>query len=347
MINIKLLKALNGDSIILSYGEQKKYHMLIDGGHGRVCFRQLRDFIADLHKENNKIDVVILTHIDSDHIDGIKHLYSQDNFDFSIVEEMWFNFGEAFMAAVGSEGKKEEINLYGNGTKISWQQGRDLESILQSVDIKRESFVKAMDKFSIGEAQITILSPSIEILKQLAEYGSKEEIHTAQISAAYDYGKSVAELNEKEFEGIVSLTNKSSIAFLFEYKETSLLFLGDADAETIVNSLKELGYSNKNKLKLAFCKVAHHASKHNTSNELIQMLDCRNYLLSTQHTAQGRPSKECLSRIICNSTSTVKFYCNYDIDIDRIFSKEELLKYEVEFIILNENGIDVEEERQC
>lgn len=51
MINIKLLKALNGDSIILSYGEQKRYHILIDGGQGRVCFRQLREFIADIQKE--------------------------------------------------------------------------------------------------------------------------------------------------------------------------------------------------------------------------------------------------------------------------------------------------------
>lgn len=163
------------------------------------------------------------------------------------------------------------------------------------------------------------------------------------ISYCCDYEKSVTELHEKEFEGIVSLTNRSSIAFLFEFSGKKLLLLGDAEDNTIKNSLTKLGYSNENKLKVDFCKIAHHASKHNTSNELIQMLDCSNYIISTQLTKEGRPSKECLSRIICNTTLPVKFYCNYDIDASKIFTEKEISEYGMEFIILNEAGINVEE----
>ena len=38
MLNIKILKALNGDCIIISYGEEEKHNILIDGGQGRVYF---------------------------------------------------------------------------------------------------------------------------------------------------------------------------------------------------------------------------------------------------------------------------------------------------------------------
>ena len=312
MVNIKLLKALNGDSIILSYGAEKIYHMLIDGGQGRLCFRQLCNFVDSIKKEKNKINVVVLTHIDSDHIDGILHLYSKDEFDFSVIEQMWFNFGELLWSALGVEGKGKNVTLYRHNSQISWKQGESLESILQNTEIRRECFVKALDTFIVGDAKITILSPNVKTLRELVLTGGDEKRQVTQIASVYDYDKSILELNELKFEGKVSLTNKSSIAFLFEYKEIKLLFLGDADSETLISSLMELGYSKQNKLKVDFCKIAHHASKHNTSNELIQLLDCSNYILSTQQTAQGRPSKECLSRIICNSTSPVKFYCNYN-----------------------------------
>ncbi|MEE0281493.1 hypothetical protein [Faecalibacillus intestinalis] len=120
--------------------------------------------------------------------------------------------------------------------------------------------------------------------------------------------------------------------------------MGDSDADDIVGTLTELGYSKNNKLKVDFCKISHHASRHNTSNELIQILDCSNYIISTQQTANGRPSKECLSRIICNSSETINFYCNYELEWNKIFTGEELLKYGIKFFSLGQHGVDVGEE---
>lgn len=51
MLKIKLLKALNGDSIIISYGEEKTYNILIDGGCGKLCYRQLCRYMEDMKKE--------------------------------------------------------------------------------------------------------------------------------------------------------------------------------------------------------------------------------------------------------------------------------------------------------
>lgn len=342
MINIKMLKAGNGDCIILSYGESEIFHILIDGGRGRFCFRKLCSFEEKLKKEAKKINAVILTHIDHDHIDGILKLFSKEDFDFSLVNQIWFNFGAKLNKSLKSESPKLNVFLENGGTSISWKEGKDLEEVLREKNIKWESFVKEGDEFEIGGARFIILSPSIEGLKDLVRYGVKEKDKTTQISSRCDYEKSIQELNEKEFEGKVTITNKSSIAFLFEYKEVKILFLGDADSADIVSALERRGYSKEKKLKINFCKIAHHASKHNTSNELVQMLDCSNYLISTQMVSE-RPSKECLSRIICNSLSKITFYSNYSIKKSKIFKEQEIKDYGIQLIDLDESGINVEE----
>lgn len=50
MLNIKVLKALNGDCIIISYGEKEKHNILIDGGQGRTGFRQLCTYVDNEKK---------------------------------------------------------------------------------------------------------------------------------------------------------------------------------------------------------------------------------------------------------------------------------------------------------
>lgn len=44
MLNIRALEALEGDCIIISYGEKEQHNIIVDGGQGRGCFRQLSDY---------------------------------------------------------------------------------------------------------------------------------------------------------------------------------------------------------------------------------------------------------------------------------------------------------------
>lgn len=343
MFNIKVLKALNGDCIIVSYGTEEIHHILIDGGQGRLCFRQLCNYVDDIKQADEAIDLLILTHIDSDHIDGILRLLSSKKFDFTMIKEMWFDFGEKLQNLLGIKSKEQKISLYNNGTEISWKQGRAVEEKIKEAGIKSR-VVEKLERISVGGADITILSPSREVLRKFAEQNEEKEKSITQIAYSNDYHQSIFELNQKEPERNVTLTNKSSIACLFEFNGQVILLLGDADADEVADSLTELGYSKDNKLKVNYCKIAHHASKHNTTNELIQMIDCSNYIISTQQTTQGRPSKECLSRIVCNSEKLITFYCNYELNYNKIFTKEEFLKYKMKFVVLEENGIVVGEE---
>ena len=180
MLNIKALKELNGDCITISYGAKQKYNILIDGGQGRVCFRQLCAYVDNIKNAENKINLLILTHIDSDHIDGILRLLSQKTFDFSIIEEMWFDFGKGLHELEGINGENHQVSLYADTTEISWKQGVDLEKKIQEAGIKRRIVTK-LERFSVGDAIITILSPSREVLKKFSEQDKNKEKKTRQI----------------------------------------------------------------------------------------------------------------------------------------------------------------------
>ena len=168
MLNIKVLKALNGDSIIISYGDDRLHYILVDGGRGKLCFHQLCKFIDEIKEKKGKIDLLVLTHIDSDHIDGILRLFSNQDFDFSIIEQMWFNFGERLFNSLQIDGLYKKINLYERDTKISWRQGEDLEEILQRTGIIRKLPIVSPGCHFVGGAKLTVLSPSVEILKEFA-----------------------------------------------------------------------------------------------------------------------------------------------------------------------------------
>lgn len=345
LINIKVLKALYGDCIILTYGLEQINYILIDGGIGKECYRSLKVFFDNLEKDKASLSLLVLTHIDLDHIDGVLKLFSDENFEFSKINKMWFNYGDFLDSELKIIRDKEinDLRIQDVTTKIGWKQGTSLELILKKSGFQYEKIIKKLDEIDLEEAHFTVLSPSLEVLRDFNEQWAIEREQETKISSVSDYTFPIEELNNLEFHENISLANKCSLAFVFEYKKRKVLFLGDASAIEIENSLSELGYSEAKPLEVDICKISHHASKHNTSNELVRMLKCRNYIISTNLTASGRPSKECLSRIICNSKQPVDFYCNYEIDFNKIFTKEEFDKYGMKFITLDKKGIDLED----
>lgn len=102
-----------------------------------------------------------------------------------------------------------------------------------------------------------------------------------------------------------------------------MLFLGDAHPSIIVSSLRELGYSGDNKLQIDLMKVSHHGSKANTSDELLDLIECKCFIISTDGSRHGLPNKETIARIVAKQ-SDCKIYFNNPRLIKEIFSTAEL-----------------------
>ena len=113
-----------------------------------------------------------------------------------------------------------------------------------------------------------------------------------------DLAAPIEALARRDLEEDDSPANGSSIALLFEYAGRRLLLAGDAYPSVLVEGLRELGYSAQSPLELDALKLSHHGSRANTNNELLSMIRCDRYLISTNGKTFNHPDKECLARVI-------------------------------------------------
>jgi metal-dependent hydrolase (beta-lactamase superfamily II) len=90
MFNVHSLPASFGDSLLIEYGEDTDLHyILIDGGP-YYAYADLISAIHNIAPTLKEIELLVITHIDIDHIDGIVKLLNQDALPFNI-NEVWFN----------------------------------------------------------------------------------------------------------------------------------------------------------------------------------------------------------------------------------------------------------------
>lgn len=334
---IKFLKANNGDSIFISYKhDNTSKNILIDSGisatyssrpKGRQKDGELKCLIEDLQAKSEKIDLLIITHWDDDHICGALQWFQEDlESAKSMIKHIWFNSGTLINKHFESDKASEDKNMlylvYNPNTSIKQGIAFEkyiLDSSLSHSLIKHDISVEN----SLDGVKFVILSPTDKELKKLLTKWEESPYNPNTSTSNKDYDKSFEELLLNDFQEDVALHNGSSIAFILEIEDKKMMFLGDAHPSVIVDNLKKLDYSQVNKLKIDLMKVSHHGSKANTSDELLGMIECNKFIISTDGSNHGLPNKEALARIIAKHEKC-QIYFNYPELINQIFNQKEL-----------------------
>jgi beta-lactamase superfamily II metal-dependent hydrolase len=344
--SIKVFPAANGDCFLIRIKDETGYkHILIDGGKGVLCHSNLKKEFKNLEDHKQRIDLLVVTHIDDDHIAGIIKLYQDKKINKSIIDRVWFNSGVLISSELSGEIiRNREIPLNPLSNKMSIRQGLTLERNLQESDSWHKKLILSGQQHKLGEVKFKILSPDKQTLEELnikwdleIEKMNSKKRRRKKMSSSTDYHKTIEELFAEEFKEDNSLFNRSSIAFLLEYGNYKLLMLGDSHPTVILNSLKNMGYSEEKKLKVDIMKISHHASKKNTCNELLNFIECTEFIISSDGSKHGLPNKESLARIVSIMKEPVTFYFNYS-SLNKIFSSEECKDKNITCIYLNSNN---------
>lgn len=345
-MKIKFLQAFNGDSILVSFKDTKgkNRNILIDGGTPKTYQRFLKPELEVL-SESEYIDLLIVTHIDDDHIGGIKELYQDTKFDRSFIKEVWFNSGNLLSDYFKEDrDKTREVNIImDDQTDMSVDQGITLENSLIKEGKWKQTLIKFSEKpFLFYGSRITILSPSDIGLKKLHKKWETEIDKKVNMSNEHDdFSIPISELIERKFTQDKAVPNGSSIALLFENTSGNVLLLGDSHPSVVIDSLKKLGYSDQNKLKVGVVKVSHHASKGNTKKELLSLIECEKYVISTDGNMHGLPDKESIARIIEHNPNC-KLYFNYDDYSNDLFLNEDFEKFKFQICSLSQINYTIE-----
>lgn len=322
MADIEMLQALHGDAFIIHCQKGKnKGLVVVDGGPNKNS----RDVVNQLDALGT-IDLMVLTHYDDDHIGGILAYIKKHKADKTFpVKQMWVNCAY-------------DVPVY-TLPNISFGQAQNLADELKKINegLAKDGFstinwenpiITKKDLIILPFADILVLSPNAHA-KSVNDNNYRTAIHNANIGKNYTRQKnalksSLSELalipkeNPKEND-IQSVVNMSSIAFVVKTDSFSVLMLGDCYPCTIVESLKKYGYSADNPLCVDFVKLSHHGSRNNVSNELLDMIDCDRFLISTNggNGSSCHPDRETIANIACHAkrdrNKTIHLYFNYPI----------------------------------
>ena len=72
MFSLHVVQAQFGDSLILEFGTPKKRrYILIDGGPSGTYAADLQPALAQIVGTSGQLDLVVLSHVDNDHIVGV------------------------------------------------------------------------------------------------------------------------------------------------------------------------------------------------------------------------------------------------------------------------------------
>ncbi len=319
---VDALPVANGDSLLLTYGDAlKQNRILVDGGPIRA-FPVLESALSELGSSDRIFELVVLTHVDTDHIEGLIRLFNQRRW---LIEptEIWFNgwrqlealtldglHGEFLIRVLGHEGARR-VNLH-----------FDKKAVVMDQDDG-----PVTKRFDSG-LSLTVLSPRVADLKKLKRKWTNDLAKRAL--TPNDWDRILAEMLKRpgysdpgnlldntalsqelinQFfleEAAVdkSVANGSSIAFLAEFRGTSLLMLGDAHDETICGSIRKVNKArDQEKLLVDLVKVSHHGSKRNISAEFFSLVESSGFLITTDGSIHGHPDEEAIWRIIRDSSN--------------------------------------------
>lgn len=337
-MKIKFFQAECGDAARIKFlGNDNKYHnILIDAGFERTFRFVLGNEIMQIEKDNEIIDLWILTHIHDDHIGGvIKYLDLIKTGEFKdIVNQWYYNIPRFYTISQ----RKLSLKI---SSPSSIAQGDIIYEYLKiNEKISKTDITFELDTIDLFGMKLTVLTPTVEKLNKLREkypFGTFNELEKSELTSiseakapkTNDYKIKLSDFDIQNFTEDKSIENGSSISMITEYNNRKILWLSDSHPGDVITSLQKLGYSIENQFECDWVKVAHHGSTGNNSNELYDLIKCNNYLFSANsENKHSLPFKECIARILRNKNrdmgSTYNLYFTYDNEtIKSIFKIDE------------------------
>lgn len=317
-----MMPARRGDSLWIEYGDPTRPHrILIDGGTSGT-YHELRTKLLGLPAEERSLELLVVTHIDDDHIAGILRLLVDEGLGLRI-RDLWFNgyrhLPDTPLEALGPlQGEKlTDVILR---REITWNG--DFGGLAVAVGSDGSPVTKTLP----GELSLTVLSPGQAELRALKpvwtetvraagldpERPKPEEIEAAPGGLerlGVVVPPDVEMLAETVFTQDTSEANATTIALLAEYDGHRVLLTGDGQPTTLVAAME--GLSPGTPVSVDAVQVPHHGSRFNVSTELLERVTTSRYLFSTSGSIHHHPHQEAVARVLASKKAPATLSFNY------------------------------------
>lgn len=348
MLTVTSLKASYGDCFVVRWGDARQpYVMVIDGGVKKT-HEQLLAHLAG----TQVIDLMVVTHVDYDHIGGILALLTSKDFVIPICD-FWFNAPPSLHPSWTPEGAAfdvghgDELTDAIKARRLRWNAAFGGKSVQVDGDVLPVVWLP-------GDMKLTLLSPDKQSLDTFLKTWPVE---IAQFESEFrdpDFGAfappecldgtvdpDLADLADSKFVKDSSLPNRSSIAFLLEYLGKSALFTGDAHADVVLNSLNKL--NDHSPIQIDLLKFSHHGSSGTSNRALLDKVWANEYLISTDGSKYGHPHGEPIALVLTSDVPNPCLTFNYRSRCNSVWDKDsvKMNRYSTSYAESGDDGVVV------
>lgn len=349
-LHVDMLPADHGDCLWIEYGRgQQVSRVLVDCGTPRTFESKLRPRIEALPATQRHFELFVLSHIDADHIGGAIPFMEAAPALGITVGDVWFNGWKHIKAYDVLGAKQAEIfSAQLERAKWPWNRWQDGGTIVLPDDGPLPTCTLP------GGLTLTLLSPNADKLAALAAGWRKDLSNKGLQPGEGDQflakttgstSTDVPALAATAFKPDTAENNGSSITLLAEFAGKSVLLGADCHAPLLVRSIRRLLQARGlTRLPLGALKLPHHGSRNNVDRSLIEVVDCRHYLVSSNGKQFGHPDREALARCIHHGTAPATLHFNYRSDINAVWADPALRQrygYDVVYPPAGQEGLRV------
>jgi len=334
MFSIEMLPAAHGDCLWIEYrvDEGPLGRVLIDGGPSHT-YGSLVERIQALPADDRHFELVVVTHIDCDHIDGIIRLLQEEHLGIT-VGEIWFNGWP--QVSPPTQGAKQGEYL----AVVIEQFEQRVGEMRWNTSFGRMAVRPGLPESDVvlpGGLEITVLGPPGERLEALhdlwedvvrdagwepgdraaagAKLGTIKTLRPLipEPAAVPEQEPAPADLPEVPTQGgkkpgaDTSVANGSSISLLVSLAgQPKALLVGDAFAADIEDAVCKLAGDGADAERFAVdaFKLPHHGSIANLTAGLLSALSCKHYLVSTSGAQFKHPDPAAIDLVLGHHDST-------------------------------------------
>lgn len=335
-MRVHALPADYGDALLIEYDSPTTKWVLIDGGTSD-SYATMLDRMKELMGSDRRLELLVITHVDQDHILGVLDLLQDVKNRFQI-ERIWFNgwrhLDPSHGAVLGPADGDRLSKLLDTDHHTVWNKPF---SQSDPKELNNGAIVTHADdsprRVSFAGLDIDIISPTPHRLRMFIDEwatATKRELDKPRKEPRESVPDNA--LGQPGFEKLLALkggsdgsaANGSSIAFVLTADGKRVLFTGDAFKGVVAKGVKKLRKPGDDYLTVDLVKVSHHGSKNNTSKTLLKVVRSSKWLFCSNGKIHNHPDPQTVAWVIEHGRPDgvrPTVYFNYFNDLTNLFDK--------------------------
>jgi beta-lactamase superfamily II metal-dependent hydrolase len=346
-LTVQALPARQGDCVLVEWSHGGRVRrLLVDAGPAHA-YAELCDRLARL--DVHDADVLVLTHIDADHIEGAILLLNDNGLQFT-PRDVWYNGARQLPDQLGAA-QGEIFGLLVDNRGLPWNGAFHGAGI-----VTREGEPLPTTRL-VGAVDVTVLAPSVGALRRLrdewsrvwsaagldmgseaaalAALRSRPKLSPLESYLAAEEAPDVRHLARVRAAPDTSVSNASSIVLLLESGEQRVLLAGDSTPAVLLPAVRRLlTERGTESLTLSDFKLPHHGSAKNLDAELVRRLPARRYHVSSDGSFFRHPDDSAIAQVLEYGPRGLELVFNYDTPRNRRWADPALRRvygHEVSF----------------